>query len=521
MISEGAPAGGDWVRGLLRPEAFEHPVGALQLIETHVSWVVLTGDYAYKIKKPVALGFLDFSSPEARRRFCEEEVRLNRRLAPAIYLEVVPIGGSPAAPRVGRRAGVFEHAVRMRQFPQTAQLDRRLARGELTAAEIDAVADMVAGFHAGAPLSEDPAAGTAAAALEPFHENLAALREHLSDPGAAADLAALERCLDEEGEALRPVFAARRTNGFVRDVHGDLHLRNIAWSQSGPFAFDCIEFDDALRNIDVINDLAFLVMDLRHTGTPAFAQRLLNRYLERTGDYEGAGVLRFYLAYRASVRAKIDAIRAGQAAGAAEGDASRDEAVAYLALARHCCDRGRARLIITSGMSGSGKSTLSTELLAPLQAIRIRSDVERKRLAGLEAEQRAGSAYGTGLYGAGATERTYERLAECARRVLQGGYTALVDASFGAAAQRRRFRQLAAEAGVPFRILELNAPPQTLRERVAARSHGPSDADLSVLEHQIRDWEPLGPEERAGALVVDTVAEPAAGRLARALMRDA
>lgn len=491
-----------WVQALLDPAAWPHPVGQIELIETHISLVILTGDFAYKIKKPVDLGFLDFSTLAARKYYCEEELRLNRRLAPQIYLAVIPIGGSPAAPRPGAADGVFEYAVQMRQFPQAAQLDNRLAAGELSAAQVDAVADMVAGFHERAGPSADPAAGSPDAVLAPFRDNLEALGTQLDESGAEP-LTALDDWLTRHQASLEPMFASRREQGRVRDVHGDLHLRNLAWIDDEPVAFDCIEFDPALRTIDVMNDIAFTVMDLHFHEQHVLAWRLLNRYLETGGDYEGLAVMGFYLAYRACVRAKIDAIRAGQGSGGAAAEAMAS-ARRHLDLAAGFVHERRGRLVITRGMSGSGKSRGSVQLLAPLEAIRLRSDVERKRLAGMAAGDSGRADWAEGIYDPAMTARTYARLAELARTVLASGRSAIVDATFADAGQRRQFRALAESMQVPFHILEFTAPARVLRERVAGRSGGASDADLAVLERQLEQWTDLGDDEFGDRIVVDT-----------------
>lgn len=493
------------IRSLQDPGRYPHPATVVELIETHISWVLLAGDFAYKIKKPVDLGFLDFSSLEKRHFFCTEEVRLNRRLAPDLYLDVVGIGGTPEQP-AWEAGDPIEYAVRMRRFPQQAQLDHMLAAGELRASQLDAFARMIAEFHrvaavagAGTLFGEEPAV------YEPVEDNFQALREALTSPGAVAQLDGLEAWAMARFLALRDLLAVRKSSGFVRECHGDLHLRNLAWVDEQPVAFDCIEFSPALRWIDVLNEVAFLTMDLRARAQPAMAARFLNRYLEHTGDYAGLKLLQFYQVYRALVRAKVDAIRLRQGdLTAAEQVQVETECGRYLELARNFGQLGQPWLLITRGLSGSGKTTLSEDLVERLGAIRIRSDVERKRLFGLAAGQSASAEPGQGIYSADASRQTYASLRELAESVLEAGYPVIVDAVFAEPERRSPFQVLAADQGLPFLILEFSASPATLRERIANRPQGASDADIAVLESQLASWQPLLPEEKARLVLIDT-----------------
>ncbi|MEZ5540969.1 MAG: AAA family ATPase [Pseudomonadota bacterium] len=503
-----APAGAAaLVTALLRPEAYGHPAAAIELIETHISWVILTGDYAYKIKKPVDLGFLDFSTLELRRQCCHEEVRLNRRLAPEIYLDVVPVTGTTAQPRVGGAGPAIEYAVRMRQFPQQAQFDRMLGRGELGAAQIDAVARLIAEFHRQADVAgADTDYGGPALVLQPVEENFRQVRACIGqDVPAQAQVELLARWSRQAFARLQDTIAARKAAGCVRECHGDLHLRNLAWLDDRPLAFDCIEFNPALRWIDVISEVAFLIMDLEDHDQPSLARRFLNGYLEHSGDYAGARVLPFYLAYRAMVRAKVEAIRAAQPDLAA---ADRQTVLAafhgYLVLAQGYTAPTRPALLVTRGLSASGKTTLTQPLLERLGAVRIRSDVERKRLFGLTALAAAGADAGQGIYTEAAGRRTYDRLAELADSVLAAGMPVIVDAACLRLEQVARFRALAAARGVACAVLEFHAPAAVLRERIVSRERGASDADLVILEHQLSRWEPL--PETAGeiCLRIDT-----------------
>ncbi|HCI12956.1 MAG: aminoglycoside phosphotransferase [Gallionellales bacterium GWA2_60_142] len=487
------------IRALLaQSECYDHPVGEVRLIETHISWVLLAGDYAYKIKKPVDLGFLDFSTLELRRQACGEEVRLNRRLAPDYYLGVVAITGSPDAPHLGGSDEPFEYAVQMRRFPPEDALDQLAQRGELDAEMIDRLAARVARFHRDecAVASADASWGEPDMIARPVAENFRLLAERLPDQ-------ALLKQLQDWGEAeqrrLTPAMLARKRAGFVRECHGDLHLGNLAWVDGELLIFDCIEFSPALRWIDVISEVAFCYMDMLHRGQNELAMRFLNAWLEATGDYEGVALLRYYAVYRAMVRAKVAALRAGQAGGEAE----LAEVDACLRLAERLMQGEPPQLWITHGLSGSGKTTQTQSLLQRQGMIRLRSDIERKRLAGLDALARGGA--GEGLYTQQAGERTYRHLAHLAEKLLDAGWPALVDAASLQRWQRDLFRDLARRHGAEFRILDMQADPAVLRERISQRTEqgtDASDADLGILQHQLETAQPLAPDEMAYVVAV-------------------
>lgn len=494
------------IRQLMQPALFDHPVENVRLVETHISWVILTGSYAYKIKKPVNLGFLDFSTLEKRHFYCQEELRLNRRLAADYYLGVVPVTGTVEQPCWGGTAEVIEYAVKMRQFPQHAQLDRLLASGEVQPRYLDAFAELIARFHAGIPVADKSSSyGSAEHVYQPVDGNFSKLEERLTAPELRSLLDSLRQWSRNAFTHMKAVFKQRKEQGFVRECHGDMHLRNMAWIDGQPLVFDCIEFNPELRWIDVISEIAFLVMDLMQRGAPELAWRFLNAYLAHTGDYAGLRLLPFYLTYRAMVRAKIAAIRQHQAdISAVESEEAAQELAAYLHLARQCSQRRKPMLLITRGLSASGKSTLSSRLLEALGAIRIRSDVERKRLFGLSMDATDRYSFGEGIYSSDASRKTYAKLLQLARETMDAGFPVIVDAVFLKAEQRKPFQMLAQTRGVPYIILELDASPDTLRERIRRRKHDVSDADLGVLERQFQSREKLAAEERRYAIAIDT-----------------
>jgi hypothetical protein len=510
------------LQALHEPRCYPHAVGTVRLIETHISWVLLTGTYAYKIKKPVALGFVDFSSLELRSHYCREELRLNRRLAPQLYLEVVPITGSFENPEVGGGGTPIEYALKMREFGQDDLLAHRLSQGLLFAQHIDAIADACVSFHArSASATANMRFGSADALLAAALENFDAIERLLGGNGMRPRLQALKRWTHEEHARQRANFAERKAAERIRECHGDLHLSNIALVDGQPVIFDCIEFNADFRWIDVMNEMAFVTMDLAARARPDFAFRLLNRYLESSGDYAGLRVLRFYLVYRALVRAKIDCIRARQP-DLPEGADTREwqDFVARVQLAESFAQPRPRVLAITFGLSGSGKTLASQHALEQVQAIRVRSDVERKRLFELQAHESSDSPIDSGIYGAQASYRTYERLAETAAICIEAGFPAIVDAAFLRRATRQRFRELAASLAAKFVIISCSASERELQARVERRlraSDDASEANLEVLRRQLQSVEDLEDSERAAAISVDTGDPSTLRRMARAL----
>ncbi len=515
------------IAALLRPEAYPHPTGALSLIETHISWVLLTGSWAYKIKKPVDLGFVDFSTFERRQHFCQEELRLNQRLAGDLYRDLVAIHGPRERASLKGAGPVIEMAVRMRQFDQADLLPEALARGRVTGDHMERFAARLAEVHGAAAVAapEGPW-GTPDAVITPALANLRVLERLPSRSG----LAELATWTAREAERLQPLFAERLARGRVREGHGDLHLGNLVLHQGAVVAFDCLEFSPALRWIDVLSDVAFLAMDLEHRGEPLLAARLLNRWLSTSGDYAGLATWRWYVTYRALVRAKVLALRLEQlqaspssanarAAAPAVGDSSAlaSQLDAYLALARRSLRRTRpGQLLLTHGVSGSGKSRLATALCQRHGWVHLRSDVERRRLFGrwgtpLE-PVREGDPYDPAL-----TAELYGTLLpQAAEAVLRAGFTLVVDATFLSHRQRSIFTELADRLRTPWWILACPVSPAVARERLAQRQRDggdPSEADEAVLSQQ---WKVL---EALTALEADRAIEGLDFRAAESSLR--
>lgn len=499
---------------LLQPARYPHRVESVRLIETHISSILLTGDYAYKLKKPLALAFLDFSTLAKRQACCVEEVRLNRRLAPAIYLDVVPIFGSVDDPQFEGAGEAIDYAVKMREFAQSALLDAMLAAGDLDSAMIDSLAQAVADFHGRAdPAPAGADFGSPERVAAPAFENFADIAARLPGTGSRGVLDRLWNWTRSAAATLSPVFAQRKADGFVRECHGDLHLGNIAWVDGRVQIFDGIEFNAELRWIDVASDVAFLFMDLAERAHRGFAWRFLNGYLEHCGDVGAMRVLEFYLVYRALVRTKVALIRSTQDhLGPADRASALASAAAYLGFAGACATGRQPALIVTHGLSGSGKTAISQALLEQIGAVRLRSDVERKRLQNLPAEARSSSAVEGGIYTAAETRRTYQRLVDQAQTILEAGYPAILDGTFSARWQRDLARGLAVTAGTPFFILDCQAPAELLQRRVALRERAGSDASeatLAVLARQMADAQPLSCDELPDVVRFDSANETA------------
>jgi len=495
------------IAALTDPAVFGPGCKGVRHLETHISHVLLTGAFAYKIKKPVDLGFLDFTTLAQRKFYCEQELRLNRRLAPAIYLGVVAITGSVDRPALGGAGPVVEYAVKMREFAQEALASRMLAGRSLGAAHVDALAAEVAAFHGRVETAgEGTRFGSPDTILRVALQNFDSIQPMRDDPADRERQDGLRAWTEREHALRLATFERRKADGFVRECHGDLHLNNIAVIDGEVTVFDCIEFNDELRWIDVMSEIAFTTMDLADRGRPDLAHRFVNAYLESTGDYAGLAVFPFYLVYRAMVRAKIACLRLGQLEPGDERTALVAEYRGYVDLATHYARAPHPALVVTHGLSGSGKTTLTQGLLEWIGAIRIRTDVERKRLHGLDARARSGSQLDEGLYAADATGRTYRRALELAEAVAAAGGVAIVDGTFLKRWQRDLFRARAAELGLPFVILAFTASDATLRARIverAQRATDASEADLGVLDGQLRAREPLGADERVYAVDID------------------
>ncbi len=489
---------------LCDPRAYPHPTPTVEHLETHISHVFLAGDYAYKLKKPVDLGFLDFTTLDKRLAACREEVRLNRRLAPDIYLGVSAVcaaGGRIRLRENGCAPGeeAIDYVVRMVRLPQDGMLDALAMRGRLTHAHALDIARQVAHFHAVA--GRGPAIaryGELEAIAAPIRQNFAQTERYI---GVTIPSARFERLRDWSENFLRDHatrFAARVAESKIVDGHGDLHLRNMCLVGERVVIFDCIEFNPALRACDVMSDIAFLTMDLDHRGLAALGNCFLNDYLERARDYDGLPLLDFYQVYHAYVRGKVTSFLLDGAGNEAERQRMGADAGRYFALAEGYLAARAPGLLITSGLSGSGKSTAAAQAAERLGGIRVRSDAVRKHLAGMDPEARDASGYDQGIYAPAMSARTYERMLEHTRAIVAAGRWAILDATYSRREHRCAPAELARALGVPFGILYCTAPVAELRRRIVRRETlgtDVSDAGIAVLEQQIRRFQPPTPGE--------------------------
>jgi len=512
-------SGNTLIQALQNPALYDHPVRDFQVIETHISQVILTGDYAYKIKKPMDFGFLDFSTLERRKHFCEEELRLNRRLASKLYLEVLPVTGTPEQPVIGGDGEPFEYAIRMRQFDQDQLFDRLQERGQLTPELLTSVARQAAEFHEQLPpVADDKPLGTPEAVYAAMQENFDQIRSLIDDKTLLTQLDNLEAWTEATFERHRELIARRHDNGFVRECHGDLHLANITVYEGEVTVFDCIEFNEPFRWIDVINDLAFLLMDLESRDEAALANRVLNTYLEYRGDFEALPLLPLYKAYRAMVRAKIALFTLGNSdLGEKEKAELMQRYRSYAQLAEDYSTIPNRYLLATTGLSASGKSCVSAAMAGELGLIRLRSDVERKRLHGLGPLADSKSDTGEGLYTQEATIRTYQRLADLSAELLAAGIPVVVDAASLKQSERDLFAAVAEDQAVPFALLHCEAPEDLRRQWIRSRSGDASEATEELLDAQQSWFEPLTAMEKAHTIHLHTdqehVAEAVADRI--------
>ncbi len=495
---------------LCNPSAFEHEVHNISVIETHISWIILTGEYAYKIKKPVQFSFVDFSTLEKRKYYCQEEIRLNSRLAPDLYLGVVAITGDPENPSFKNSGAAIEFAVKMRQFPQETMLSYLSSQDLLREEHVIQMAEEVAEFH----MHIDTAAkesifGKPDSVHYWVKDNFVQIESKLE---AQKDLALLEKIKDwteREYKKIVTQLQKRKSLGFIRECHGDMHLGNTVLIEEKVTIFDCIDFNEQLRWIDVISEVAFVVMDLHDRKHEEYAVQFLNFYLQNTGDYLGLTVFPYYFIYRAMVRAKVAILRIAQNnVNETQIGQIQKEFNSYIELAEHYIEKRKAVMIITHGLSGSGKSTIAELLVGPIGALQIRSDIERKRLHGYSALEETTSAVNNNIYSQQSSTETYNHLAMIAKCIINAGHSVIVDACFLQKEQRDEFQELALELQVPFLIIEFKATADTLRQRVVARrtedKKDPSEADIGVLNYQLQNYLPLTDEEKMYSLTINT-----------------
>jgi aminoglycoside phosphotransferase family enzyme/predicted kinase len=508
------------IAALSGPAAYPFAVGEVDVRQTHISAVFLAGDVVYKLKKPVSLGFLDFGTLEKRRHFCAEEVRLNRRLAPAVYLGVVPVVRlADGHIRIEGEGEVIEWAVKMQRLPEGASLLSRLERDALAPELLTVLAERLASFHRGA----DGGAHVAESArfevvARNARDNFA---QSAAQVGVIVSRAVFDRVRSHTDGALaslRPLIEARACRGVPRDTHGDLHLDHVYYfpERAAPddlVVIDCIEFSERFRHADPVADVVFLAMDLAFRGRRDLADVFVTRYLRASGDGEGEALIPFYIAYRAAVRAKVGGIKFTESEiPETERAAARVQARAHWLLALGALEEPNQRpgLVLVAGLPGTGKSTLTRELTERANFTVVRSDTVRKELAGLAPNASARGAPDEGLYSPEWTERTY---AECLRRaeaILAAGGRAIVDANFGDESRRRAFLDAAVGLAVPVVFLWCRARPEVAKRRITERRDDASDATPEIYDRAADNWQPFGPVTLRAVRAVNAEGTPEA-----------
>ncbi len=492
------------IQSLQKTEAYPGEVKAeVILVETHISWVFLAGDFAYKIKKAIRNSFIDYSTLALRKHYCEEELRLNQRFSKDLYIDVVGITLNNNLAQMGGPGEPIEYAVRMRRFPAEALLSHRVSHQLVDISDVRTLAARVGEFHGQASIAASSSRFGTPDRI--YAEAIANCREitELQVPRTLEMVELLEHWTVQFFNTHQNHFQRRKQGGHIRECHGDLHLGNVVLWNEVLVPFDGIEFCDDFRWIDTLSDAAFTAMDFAALGRTDFCHSFISAYFESTGDYSALNLLPWYLVYRAMVRAKVAALRAAQTVASTEEHVTADRQLdAMLDLASRFTRlfSSKPQLWITYGLSGSGKTTASEQVLQRHGAIRIRADVERKRLAGLQPLDRVNDCdmVATRFYSKEMTIATYQRLAELAEQLLRCRVNVIVDATCLLKWQRKLLREVADQSQVPFRILAFHADPSTLRSRIVQRqSEGrdASDADLKVLEKQLESQQHLEAEE--------------------------
>lgn len=500
------------IQQMLDPAFYDHPVQApITLLQTHISYVLLTGEYAYKVKKPANFGFLDFTTLDKRQHFCQEELRLNQRLSPELYLAVLPIYQTP--PETYQftpidTGEIAEYTVKMRQFPQEGLFSALFQQGQLTQAQMETLGQQVAVFHAQAATNEAIAAYGSLAAVQQVDENNYSLSEQFIGQSQTQEQFEQTRTFTRGIFAEHPDwFAARQATGKIRECHGDLHLNNICLYNGAIQVFDCIEFNHEFRNIDCLYDVAFMVMDLEFQGRRDLANRFLNTYLEQTGDYDGAVLLPLYLSMRAYIRGNVNSLALNDPAIAPEEKtAFLERAKAYYTMAWDYTQRPRGAIYFMVGVSGSGKSTVARELAQRLNAIHIRSDAVRKHLAGIPLLERGADAtdFGGGIYTPEMTAKTYDQLQSLGLQLAAQGWTVILDAKYDRRDLRQSLITAAQTANIPMTVLNCVAPVEVIRDRLQQRQGDIADATAEILEAQLAAAEPFTEAEQSFVIEIQT-----------------
>ncbi len=497
------------IEQMLNPSFFPHSVvEPIRLIQTHISYILLTGEYAYKLKKPVNFGFLDFTTLEQRQHFCSEELRLNQRGAPELYLEVLPICQQADSFKLGGDGVIVDYTVKMRQFPDDALLSNLFEQGKLTPELVQTLAGVVAEYHAGAETSDYIRSfGEVAQIRQAFDENYAQTEQYIGGPQTQEQFEQTHAYSDRFFSQNQALFASRIQNNCIRACHGDLHLGNVCCWHNQLMLFDCIEFNEPFRFVDVMYDVAFMVMDLQAKQRPDLANVFLNAYIEQTGDWSGLQVLPLYISRQAYVRAKVTSFLLNDPAVSPNAkQTASDTAGMYYRLAWQSTQAPTGRIFLMSGLSGAGKTTVARQLAGQIGAIHIRSDAVRKHLAGIPLNQRGdqGGQFGSGIYTPEMTQKTYDRLQELALLLAKQGWSVILDAKYDRQALREPVMTQAESNHLAVKILHCTAPLEVLRDRLNARQGDIADATADLLTDQINATEAFTAVEQTKAIEINT-----------------
>jgi len=495
-----------FIQQMLQPGFYPHPVKEpIQLIQTHVSYVLLTGDYAYKLKKPVNFGFLNYSTLELRQHFCYQELEMNKRGAAEIYLEVLPITQTDDRFQLGGEVEPVEYTLKMCQFPQESLFSSLFQQGELTETRVSELGRLVAQFHAKCATNDYILSfGEVDQIRQAFDENYQQTEKYIGVAQTQSQFDETKEFTDRFFATKQEVLASRVKQRWIRECHGDLHLRNICFWHDKTLLFDCIEFNEPFRFVDVMFDVAYGVMDFQVGNRPDFANAYLNSYLEEIGDWEGIQVLPLYVSRQAYVRAKVTSFLLDDpGVPAADKEKAKNTASLYYKLA---CESGKleqGKLFLMSGVSGSGKSTIAKKLARKIGAIHVRSDAVRKHLAGISIHERGAA----DLYTPEMTEKTYARLLSLGILLATAGYSVILDAKYDLISRRKAVIEQAAKYQLPLEILYCTAPEEILRDRLSSRTSDVSDATASLLTSQLAAIEAFTEAEKPFVKTLDTTQE--------------